>query len=80
MTRTDKYVDWIKLEQFKRIDEISHYNYNYYVWLDKDLLLWVSDDDNTTEWYLVCDRSFAYLWCSFCSEDIEVLHKDYNNS
>jgi hypothetical protein len=76
----EKYTDKLPLEQFKRIEEISHYNYNYYVWFDKDLLLWVSDDDNTTEWYLVIGRSFSYLWCSFCFDDIKVLHLDYPNT
>lgn len=53
---------------FIRIDEISHYNYNYYLGFDKDLLFSKSDDDNTTEWWLVSDGEFKYLGESYTSE------------
>ena len=35
------------------IRKISAYNHNYYIGLDKDLLFGLSDDDDTTEWFLI---------------------------
>jgi hypothetical protein len=49
MNPVEKYPNGLQMEQFKRIEEISHYNHNYYVGFDHDLLLAKSDDDNTTE-------------------------------
>ena len=44
----------------KHISEISCYNHNYYIGIPRgkgkgkvDLLLGVTDDDDTTEWYVV---------------------------
>jgi hypothetical protein len=62
------------MEQFKQIADISHYNYNYYVGFDKDLLFGKSDDDNTTEWWLISSGAFLYLGESYCSEN-ELLHR-----
>lgn len=49
----DKYVEGTNMEGFQHIKEISHYNWNYYVGFGSDLLFGKSDDDNTTEWYLI---------------------------
>lgn len=64
-----KYTEGLQMQQFKRINEISHYNYNYYVGFDNDLLFAKSDDDNTTEWYLVYNGSFHYLGDSHCNDN-----------
>lgn len=64
-----RYPDGLQMGQFKRIDEISHYNYNYYVGFDQDLLLAESDDDNTTEWFLIRNRRFHYLGESYVTND-----------
>lgn len=71
--RKDLYTELMQMNQFKRIDEISHYNYNYYVGFGKDLLFAKSDDDNTTSWYLVYCNAFYYLGESYTSES-ELLH------
>lgn len=67
MIYEEKYPDGLQMEQFKRIEEISHYNYNYYVGFDQDLLLAKSDDDDTTEWFLAHNETFQYLGESRCS-------------
>ena len=68
-----KYVQGLQMEQFKRIDEISHYNYNYYIGFDKDLLFAKSDDDDTTEWWLIANGNFYYSGESYCSDN-DMLH------
>jgi hypothetical protein len=67
------YAEGLNMQQFKRIDDISVYNHNYYVGFDKDLLYGISDDDNKTDWYIVNNCTFNYLGESFCSEN-ELLH------
>ncbi len=69
MKKRNKYVDGLDTNQFKIISEVSHYNSNYYVGLDTDLLYAKSDDDNTTEWWLVDNFEFHYLGYSFCSNN-----------
>lgn len=64
-----RYPDGLQMGQFKRIDDISHYNYNYYAGFDHDLLLAESDDDNTTEWFLIRNRCFHYLGESYVTND-----------
>lgn len=56
------------MNQFKHIPEISCYNNNYYIGNDKDLLFGKSDDDNTTEWWLIEGDYKHYLGESYCSE------------
>ncbi|MCC7514594.1 MAG: hypothetical protein IT212_07860 [Bacteroidia bacterium] len=68
-----KYTEGLQMEQFKVINEISHYNHNYYVGFDKDLLFAKSDDDDTTEWWLVSNGNFHYLGESYCSDN-DMLH------
>lgn len=72
-----KYEEGLEMGQFKRINEISHYNYNYYVGFDFDLLFGKSDDDDTTDWYVVSNRQFVYLGQSYVS-DCDKLHH-YNS-
>ena len=60
-----RYPEGCDMDQFKHIPEISFYDHNYYVGFDSNLLYGHSDDDNTTEWYLVKgDRESIYLGIS----------------
>jgi hypothetical protein len=68
-----KYTEGLQMEQFKVIKEISHYNHNYYVGFEKDLLFAKSDDDDTTEWWLISNGNFHYLGESYCSDN-DLLH------
>ena len=72
----EKYTEGLKMNQFKRIEEISHYNYNYYVGFEKDLLFAKSDDDCTTDWWLILSGQSHYLGESYSSEN-ELLHSYY---
>lgn len=72
-TRKLRYTEGLQMDQFKRIEEISNYNLNYYIGLDKDLLFSKSDDDNTTEWWIVSNRTFTYLGESYSNEN-DILH------
>jgi len=65
----EKYITGIDMRQFKHIPEISEYNHNYYIGFDKDLLFGRSDDDNTTEWWLISGIESAYLGESYCNEN-----------
>lgn len=69
------YVDDLDMNQFKHIPELSCYNNNYYIGFKRegnstcDLLFAASDDDNTTEWYIIIfdiDENI-YLGDSFTS-------------
>ena len=56
---TKKYTKGLDMNQFKHIPEISCYNNNYYVGFKQDgysvwdLIYGESDDDNTTEWFII---------------------------
>lgn len=64
-----KYSAGTDMRQFKHIPEVSYYDHNYYVGFDGELLYGQSDDDNTTEWYLVRgDNPSIYLGVSFTSD------------
>lgn len=65
---TSQYIQGLQMKQFKIIDEISHYNYNYYVGFEKDLLFGKGDDDNTTEWWIISNGNFHYLGESYTNE------------
>lgn len=72
--KKDKYINGLRMEQFKHLPEISHYNHNYYVGFENDLLFGKSDDDKTTEWWLIFgDYQPIYLGESYCNE-YELLH------
>lgn len=72
--KKEKYINGLDMEQFKHLPEISHYSSNYYLGFDKNLLYGKSDDDNTTEWWLMDGNNEPiYLGESYCSEN-ELLH------
>jgi len=77
MQRKEKYQNGLQMMQFQRLGLISVYNSNYYVGFDNDLLYAKSDDDNTTEWWLVYNREFIYLGESYTSQN-EILTR-YEN-
>jgi hypothetical protein len=69
-----KYKNGLDMGEFDHIGIISQYNRNYHVGIDRDLLFAKSDDDNTTEWYLVSGKQFLYLGESYCDEG-DLLHR-----
>jgi len=62
------YTEGLGMKQFKHIPSISVYNQNYYNGFHKDLLFASSDDDDTTEWFLVEYTEFKHLGNSYVSE------------
>lgn len=73
MKQLEKYTDGLDMEQFKHIPEISWYNHNYYVGFNQELLYGKSDDDRTTEWWLI-HGNFSYFLGESDIED-EALHR-----
>lgn len=69
----DKYEDGLDMKQFVHIPQISCYNHNYYVGFGTDLLFGKSDDDSTTEWWLINGHNSIYLGESNIDDDI--LHR-----
>lgn len=67
----NKYYDGLLMGQFHLIKEISQYNHNYYVGLDNDLLFARSDDDHTTDWWLIFGENSYYLGQSYSYGDGE---------
>lgn len=65
----EKYTQGLDMEQFDHIPQISVYNNNYYKGFDADLLFGKSDDDATTEWYLVENNDFKYLGESYVFDE-----------
>jgi len=65
----DRYPDGLDMEQFFRLSEVSHYNYNYYQGFDSDLLFGLSDDDRTTEWWIIKSQRFIYLGESYVENE-----------
>lgn len=65
----EKYTEDMDMEQFKHIEEISHYNNNYYIGFDNDLLFRESEDDGFCAWYLVKDCHFYKLGISYIEKD-----------
>lgn len=56
----------MKVLDLKHVKRISKYNNNYYLHgLEEDLLFAQSDDDRTTEWYLVKDKTFNFIGYSY---------------
>lgn len=69
----NEYLDGLNMDQFDHISEISQYNHNYYKGFGNDLLYAESDDDQTTEWYLVNKNGlmdFKFIGVSFIDEEI----------
>lgn len=72
MKAIGKYIEGTDMEKFEHVPQISFYNHNYYKGFDNDLLFADSDDDNTTEWYLVNKGgmlNFTYIGVSFCDKE-----------
>lgn len=67
------YTEGYNMKSLEHIPQISSYNYNYYKGIGTDLLLGISDDDNTTEWYISQYERWDEIGCSYCSEG-EILH------
>jgi len=67
-----EYKEGIDMEQFFHLRRISCYNHNYYVGFGTDLLFAKSDDDNTTEWWLINGNTSTYLGESYVND--ETLH------
>lgn len=68
----EKYENGTNIEQFEHIPQISQYNHNYYKGFDNDLLYAESDDDQTTEWYLVNKKGgmdFKFIGVSYDGEE-----------
>lgn len=61
------YIDGFCMDNFKHLPEISRYNFNYYVGCGGDLLHAKSDDDNTTQWWLIDGGDTFFLGLSFTS-------------
>ncbi len=74
MIYIEKYPNNMDMRKLTRINEISSYNNNYYTNVDGDLLYGHSDDDDTTEWYLVKNMHFLYLGESYVSNR-DLLHR-----
>jgi len=70
----EKYTEGMEMSQFERVDKISVYNSNYYIGIKGDLLYALSDDDNTTEWWVISDLEFIYIGESYTTGG-EILHK-----
>lgn len=72
-----EYEDGLNMNQFKHVKDISSYNSNYYVGLKPgDILYADSDDDHTTEWYLIRNMEFIYLGESYSyGPETEPLHR-----
>jgi hypothetical protein len=76
MEAIGKYKEGMDMKQFEHVSAISSYNHNYYKGFDNDLLFGDSDDDNTTEWYLVNKGgmlNFTFIGVSFCDRETLVL-------
>ena len=62
------YPNGLEMDKFEHVKDISHYNFNYYKGVKSgDILNGVSDDDNTTEWWVIRNQTFYYLGESYCT-------------
>lgn len=57
--KKEKYISGLDMEQFKHLPEISHYNSNYYLGFDKDLLYGKSDEWQPYNWNY--SRTIEYI-------------------
>ena len=68
--RFKEYKEGIDMNQFQIVKEISSYNHNYYHGLESHHLLFGnSDDDRTTEWYLIVNCEMIYLGESYVEDE-----------
>lgn len=74
---SDKYTEGFSFTYVHHMPEVSSYNHNFYT-NNKDLLFAKSDDDNTTEWYLVTGKDYGYLGYSYTYESDNHLYKGPN--
>jgi hypothetical protein len=63
------YKEGLDMGQFKHLELVSGYNFNYYVGFGNDLLFGMSDDDAKTEWWLLSGIENKYLGESSCDND-----------
>ena len=75
----ERYKDGMRMRELEHIKQISHYNHNYYVGIGSDLLFAKSDDDDTTEWYLLIGTNSYFIGNSYTSggDFLERLDKPY---
>lgn len=74
MNENKKYPEGTDMGQFEHLPEISKYNHNYYKGFDGDMLLAISDDDNTTEWY-VLGKNDTTIGVTYTDEGDRYLYK-----
>lgn len=67
------YIEGTDMEQFVHIPQISYYNHNYYIGFNSDLIFGKSDDDTTTDWWLINGNTSIYLGESHINN--ELLHR-----
>jgi hypothetical protein len=73
-----KYPENTDMSRFTHLLNIGHYNSNYYQNAG-DLLYGKSDDDDTTEWYLICGSNQPiYLGTTSTSQGDKYLRKGAN--
>lgn len=76
ITEVQKLFDGTVVDEMTCIDEVSAYNSNYYM-VFNHLLYGESDDDNTTEWWLIRgDWKPVYLGYSLTSDEPEKIIMD----
>jgi len=52
MSKYKKYIG-VNIKSFTHLPAVSSYNRNYYEGFDSDLLYGESDDDRTTDWFVI---------------------------
>jgi hypothetical protein len=67
MAKSD-YIHGLNMNVFNPILQVSRYNNTYYEGFNKDLLFAKSDDDNTTEWWLIVNGDKKYLGESYANQ------------
>ena len=65
--RLEKYKDGLIMIGLTKFPEVSHYNHNYFLGFNSDLLFAKSDDDETTYWYLVAGSESFFIGHSYTS-------------
>jgi len=64
------YPSGLDMEQFEHVELISCYNNNFYKGIKNgDVLFGKSDDDRTTEWYLIRNCEMSYLGESYVENE-----------
>jgi hypothetical protein len=70
MVYENDYPNGLDMEQFEHVELISCYNNNYYRGVRPgDVLFGQSDDDSTTEWYLIRHAQMIYLGESYVENE-----------